>query len=122
MIPERIYIAGPYQPKDCTLHNAARIAQHNTDKAIEAGNHIIARGHFVFIPHLSHYVHIHHSSLKDMGEWWYEEDNTFLDYWATAFYYLAPSYGADEELKRAKALNLIIYTDLWQIPNLTEAT
>ena len=34
---ERIYVAGPYQPKDCTLHNASRIAQHNTDKATELG-------------------------------------------------------------------------------------
>ena len=108
---ERIYVAGPYQPKDCTLHNASRIAQHNTDKAIEVGNKLIEQGHYVFIPHLSHYVHTHHSCKRDYGVWWYKEDLTFLSHWATAIYMLdgwETSKGSRMELERATELGLTI--------------
>lgn len=108
---ERIYIAGPYLPKDCTLHDASRIAQHNTDKAIEVANKLIEQGHFIFVPHLSHYIHTHYSCKKDYNGWWYTEDLTFLEHWATAIYMLKgweSSYGSTLELKRANELGLKI--------------
>ena len=111
----RIYIAGPYCPKDCSLHDASRIAQHNTDKAIEIGNALIEKGHFVFIPHLSHYVHIHYSCKKDYGNWWYDEDITFLEHWATAFFYISSSWGADMELEFAKKKGLKIFYSLDEV-------
>jgi hypothetical protein len=114
--PERIYIAGPYCPKDCSLHDAARIAQHNTDKAIEIANALIEKGHFVFVPHLSHYIHVHYSCKKDYGYFWYEEDNTFLKTWATALFYISPSKGADMELELAKELGFKIYYSLDEVP------
>lgn len=106
---ERIYIIGAYCPKDCTLHNAVRIAQHNTDKAIEVGNKLIEQGHYVFIPHLSHYVHIHYSCKRDYNGWWYEEDLTFLEHWATAVCLIdgwENSKGSQIEVKRARELGL----------------
>ena len=117
---ERIYIAGPYCPKDCSLHDASRIAQYNTDKAIEIANALIEKGHFVFVPHLSHYIHIHYSCKRDYGSWWYEEDNTFLNYWATALFYIGSSNGADAELKRAKELNLKVFYSLDDVNNVKE--
>ena len=41
---ERIYVAGSYLPKNCNLHDASRIAQHNVDKAIEIGATAIISG------------------------------------------------------------------------------
>ena len=113
---ERIYVAGPYCPKDCSIHDAARISQRNTDKAIETGNKLIEKGHFVFVPPLSHYMHTHYSRQKDYGYWWYDEDMTFLEYWATALFYISPSNGADMELKFAKKKGLKIFYKLEEVP------
>lgn len=113
---ERIYIAGPYCPRKGSLHDAPRIAQRNTDKAIEIGNALIEKGHFIFVPHLSHYMHIHYSCKRDYGYWWYDEDMTFLEYWATALFYIGTSHGADMELKFAKDKGLKIYYSLDEVP------
>jgi hypothetical protein len=101
------------------LHDAARIAQHNTDRAIEMANALIEKGHYVFVPHLSHYIHIHRSCKRDYAEWWYEEDETFLRYWANAFFYLSSSPGADRELELAKKLGLKIFYRLEDVPCVT---
>ncbi len=114
--PLRIYIAGPYCPRNCSLHDAVRIAQHNTDKAIEIANALIEKGHYVFVPHLSHYIHTHYSCKRDYGEWWYDEDNTFLEHWANALFYLGKSRGVDKELKLAKKLGLRIFYSLEEVP------
>lgn len=114
--PERIYVAGPYAPRNCSLHAAAQEAQRNVDRAIAAAVECIERGHFVCVPHLSHYIHTNHSCLRDYGGWWYEEDNTFLDHWATAILHLASSPGADAELERAKKLGLKVYYAIHEVP------
>ena len=113
---ERIYVAAPYCPKCYELHNVPREVQQNIDRAIAAGNMIHDKGHYAFVPHLTHYLHIHYSCKVDRGVWYYDYDNTFLDHWATSFLYLAPSYGADLELDRAKLLGLKIYYNLFEIP------
>jgi hypothetical protein len=97
----RIYIAGPYTPRG-DLHDASRIVMQNVDRCIEAANYIHDIGHYAFVPHLSHYLHIHHSCKINRGVWYYDYDNTFLDLWANAFLHLAPSFGADQELQRFK--------------------
>ena len=112
---ERIYIAGPYQANDCSLHDAPRVTQHNVDKAITVANALIERGHYVFCPHVSHYIHTHASCHRDYYEWWYEEDLTFLDHWATALFFIDHSRGSSMELERAKQLGLTIYTELDQV-------
>ena len=112
----KIYVAGPYQPKNCSLHDASRVAQRNTDKAIEVGNALIEKGHYPFIPHLSHFIHIHYSCKRDYFEWWYEYDNTFLNNWADALFFIAPSHGATNELELAKKLGLKIFYRLSEVP------
>ena len=116
MKPLRIYIAGPYCAYESTLHDAARITQHNTDKAIEIGNALIEKGHFIFVPHISHYIHTHYSCKSDYGKWWYEEDNTFLEHWANALYYISSSYGADLELALAKKKGFKIFYSIDEVP------
>lgn len=109
----RIYIAGPYCPQNCSLHDATRIAQKNVDKAIEVGNALMRKGHYVFIPHLSHYMHIHFSNISDYGkDFWYELDLTFLDLWANALFLIDHSYGADLELTKARDLGYQIFTKI----------
>lgn len=112
---ERIYLAAPYSPKDCTLHDASRVAQQNVDRAIDIALQLIKKGHYVFIPHLTHYVHLR--SDEDFEELYYVWDNTFLNHWATALFYVSPSYGADLELERAKELRLKIYYSLEDVPD-----
>jgi hypothetical protein len=118
--PLRIYIAAPYNPTGCDNHGAARIAQQNVDRVIAAANLIHDKGHYAFVPHLSHYLHIHYSCSKDRGVWYYEYDNTFLDLWANAFLYLMPSPGADQELQRAKDRELLIFNRIDEIPTRSE--
>lgn len=119
MEPLRIYVAGPYSPsKGCDPHNVSREVHHNVDRAIAIGNAIHEKGHYAFVPHLSHYLHINPSCKTDFGAWYYELDDTFLLYWANALFYIAPSYGTDEELKKAKAWGHRIFVDLDEIPDL----
>lgn len=111
----KIYVAGPYSPKDCSLHDASRIAQKNVDTAIKIANELMAKGHYVFVPHLTHYLHIHESCKVNDVHFWYELDNTFLKEWANAFYYISPSFGADQELKIAEEKGLIIFKKLEEV-------
>jgi len=101
----RIYIAGPYTPVGSTPHKAVQKAAHNVDKAINAAIEIIKKGHYPFVPHLSHYIHTNPKCDEDFGEYYYELDNTFLKYWANALLYLESSKGADQELKYVKKLD-----------------
>jgi hypothetical protein len=114
MDKERVYIIGSYCPKNCSLHDASRIAQHNVDKAIEAGNRLLREGYNVFIPHLSHYVHTHYSSTSDLNGDWYDIDMSFLEHWATAIYILdgcENSKGSQMEIEKANKLGLKLIVD-----------
>jgi hypothetical protein len=76
----------------------------------------VEKGHQPFCPHLSHYCHIHYSCKRDYTSWWYDFDITFLDLWAEALFYIAPSAGADMEKARAEGRGLQIFTSLDQVP------
>lgn len=112
----RIFIAGPYCPYGADPHDAIRLAQQNVDKAIEIANAIHDLGHYAFVPHLTHYLHAHYSCKKDRKNWYYEYDNTFLDLWATALFFLKESPGASKELIRAEGLGKKIFYSLEEIP------
>ena len=117
----RIYIAGPYNPVEATrsispIHDASRIAQIHVDKAIEIANALIEKGHYIYCPHLNHYIHTHYSCKKDYLYWWYKEDITFLKYWANALFYIEDSYGARKELELAKKRKLRIFYSLEKVP------
>lgn len=112
----RIYVAAPYNPVNLDPHGAVQQAQRNVDRVIEAANYIHDIGHYAFVPHLSHYLHIHYSCKKDRGVWYYDYDNTFLDLWANAFLYLMSSFGADREWERAYKNKIPIYRNLGDIP------
>lgn len=112
----RIYVAGPYCPQDCTLHDAARVAQQNTNRAIDAGIELLEKGHHPYIPHLSHYIHqrMHY----DYDKKWYDFDLVWLRL-CEAIVMLPgweESTGARQELEEAKKLGLKIYHSLDEVP------
>jgi hypothetical protein len=110
----RIYVAGPYSPQNCSLHDAIAIGTRNTEKAIEVGIELIKKGHIVYIPHLSHYVHVNKNCPLDVE--WYKFDDSFIENWANTLFYITHSKGADAELELAKKLGLKIFYKLEDVP------
>jgi len=114
----RVYIAGPYSPrKSRTKHEALQEVSKNVQRAIEAAIALIEKGHYPYVPHLTHFIHINPKCPKDYGpSWYYEYDKTFLEHWAEALLYLGSSEGADRELELAKKLGLKIFYSLDEVP------
>jgi len=114
--PLRIFVAGPYCAYNCDPHLATQVTQRNLDTAIWIANRIIDRGHYAFVPHLTHYLHIHNSCRVDRKDWYCEYDNTFLDLWANALFLIAPSPGSNKELERAVQRGYLIFNHVDDIP------
>jgi len=113
----RIYIAGPYTPKSKDPHKAVKEAHSNVDRAIRVAIKLIEKGHYPFIPHLTHYIHVH-PECKDLGsKFYYQYNLSFLQYWAEALFFIAPSKGANMEKDLAEKLGLPIYYRLDQVPD-----
>lgn len=119
MIKLKIYVAGPYSPRDEDyFHTVIQKASQNVDRAIQRGIELIEKGHKPFIPHLTHFVHTHRDA-KDYGDWWYEYDNTFLKDWADAVFMMEGwenSKGATAEKGLAEQLDLEIFYNMKDIP------
>ena len=107
----RLYIASPYAPKGCSLHDASRVVEQNVQRAIKAFHALKKNGgHTPFVPVLSHYLHI--GGSEDYGDWWYDYDLTFLERWAEGLVLLEgwkDSKGCKIELAVARRLGLRIY-------------
>lgn len=102
-LPHRVYIAGPFSGDTLA----------NTNRAIAAGIEVAVRGHWVHIPH-SHTAPMH--GLFPY-EWFMDLDRTYIENWATALLYLAPSPGADRELEWARELELTVWMSVDEVPN-----
>ena len=99
----KVYVAGPYTPHGASLHDAARFAHENTVMAINVGTEVITRGHQVYIPHLSHFVHLYGSKTLSY-KYYTEADIVWLGLCDAILYYnhkVGESSGADNELKLA---------------------
>jgi hypothetical protein len=115
----RIYVAGPYSPHVHEHNLCIGEVERNVREAIFIGNELMARGHYVFIPHLTHYLANAPNGHQDYN--WYESDNTFIDNWANALYYISPSTGADAELNRAIDKGFPIFRKLSEVPEMKES-
>ena len=111
----KIYIAGPYTPREASTHDCARVAHQNTQRAIRVGLEVIKKGHYPFIPHLSHYIHL--ETEKDLGEYYMEYDYVWLDL-CDALLVLEDSPGVNLEFKRAVEKGKIIFFRLDEVPTL----
>ena len=112
--PLKIYIAGPYSAP------SAELRRRNTEIAIDMGLRLRKKGHFPYIPHLTHFID---ERAMEIGvPMTYEEYLAWDTEWlkaCDALLYLASSRGADYELENAKRLGLTVFYSADEIPDLT---
>lgn len=110
--PLKIYIAGPYTAET----EEQRLK--NVQAAIDASFTIFFKGHFPYVPHLTHFVDLranevgHNLTWEDYIRWdmpWVEVCDALL--------YLKSSRGADLELHHAKTLGKQIFFSVDEIPS-----
>jgi Domain of unknown function (DUF4406) len=108
--PLKIYIVGPY-----TAETTEQM-EDNVNRAIDAAFAIFAKGHYPYVPHLTHYVDLRAKATGVNLQW---EDYIRWDMaWVEicdALLYLSPSRGANIELQAAKDLGKKIFYSLEQI-------
>ena|SRR2546423_9620598 len=113
--PLKIYIAGPYSAET----EEQRLK--NVRAAIDASFTIFFKGHYPYVPHLTHYVDLRANEVGHNFTW---EDYIKWDMpWVKvcdALLYLSSSRGADIELQAAKTLGKQIFFSLDEIPNVAE--
>ncbi len=107
----KIYVAGPYTGK--TIEEI----EENVRRAMEAGLKIWKKGHFPYIPHLTHWPDILSRELGIEMDWadymrwhapWVDE--------CDALFLLGESKGALLELQRASSQKKLIFKRLEDIP------
>ena len=128
--PLTVYIAGPYTPYDASPHSAPKVAHENVVRAIDFGIDVADRGHFPYIPHYSHFMHIY--GKKEMPyEFYTEQDFKWLEKCDAIFYYndkigamkiggkrgLA---GAERELQEAIKQRKLVFFSVEEIPKYIE--
>lgn len=119
----KIYVAGPYTPKNASAHDAARIAHENTVNAIDYGVDVINRGHLPYIPHLSHFIHLYGKETLSY-EYYTTADIEWLKDCDAILYYhpkIGDSRGADNELKIAIDSGKIVFFTPYEIPHYVPA-
>jgi hypothetical protein len=111
--PLRVYVAGPYTAADENGH------ERNAVRAIDAGIAIFKKGHFPYVPHLTHYVDLRAKQTGISLEWsdYIEWDMPWLEL-CDALLYLGKSKGADLELRRARRLKKKIFYSVEEIPEI----
>lgn len=108
----RIYIAGPY-----SADSEEQILR-NVDEAIDAALLLFKKGHYPYVPHLTHYIDIRAKLVGQHLDW-----DDFIDWdmaWlrlCDALLVLADSRGARIELEAAAALGKRIFHSLDDIPD-----
>ena len=107
----KIYIAAPYSAD--TEEEQIK----NTEVVIDAALTLFQKGHFPYIPHLTHWVDKRAKETEIAME--YEDYMKWHRPWleaCDAFLYLDSSKGADLELQMAKDLNKLIFYSVDEIP------
>jgi len=109
----KIYICGPY-----TAESEMQMVQ-NVMKAIDAGLILWKKGHYPYIPHLTHFVDLRakEKGIEMKWEEYIEWDKAWLEV-CDALLFLGNSKGAIKELEYAKTLGKIIFYDIKEVPNI----
>jgi hypothetical protein len=107
----KIYIAAPYTADTMEQMEA------NVRDVIDASLVLYAKGHFPYVPHLTHFIDMRAKELGIEMKWedYIRWDNAWL-LECDAFLYLSGSRGADLELIEAKKAGLTIYTSIEEVP------
>ena len=104
----RIYIAGPYTA------SSGKEIEKNVNNAIDAEIKVLEKGHYPYIPHLTHYIRKRPScklTWEDFIQWdriWIETCDAVL--------LLEESKGAHLEVEFAKSLGKKIYKSIEEVP------
>lgn len=93
----RVYVAGPYTKGDVNK---------NVQDAITAGEKIMMRGDYPFIPHLTHYWHL---LYQHSWNFWMDYDDVWLKQCDALVRLPGESLGADHEVEVAKMFGLKIF-------------
>jgi hypothetical protein len=110
----KIYVAGPY------TGNTIEEIEENVRRAMEAGLKIWKKGHFPYIPHLTHWPDILSREIGIEMDWadymrWHAPWVDRCD----ALFLLKESKGALLELQRASEENKLIFKKIEEIPTVT---
>jgi len=107
----KIYVAGPY-----TADSDSKI-QKNVNNAIDAAITVYEKGHFPYIPHLTHWIELRSQETNRGLQWedYLEMDRIWVEN-CDALFLLNESKGANLELDYAKKLNKLIFYTLDEIP------
>jgi hypothetical protein len=111
MKPKMIYVAGPYTSNEAE----------NTNIAMDIGLKIFKKGHFPYIPHLTHWLDARAQETKVEMTWedYMAYHKPYLEA-CDALYFIKSSKGADIEMADAVELGKIIYTSLREVPTVGE--
>jgi hypothetical protein len=108
---KKIYVAGPYSSPDAATRRA------NVDRAVEVSIQLLLRGHYPFVPHLTHFVD-EWAQLSGIELTW--EDYIAWDVvWlreCDALFYLGRSKGADLERRIAEHLGIPVFYAIEDVP------
>lgn len=109
--PLKIYVAGPY-----TANSEEKILL-NVNKAIDIGISIFYKGHFPYVPHLTHYIDLRakETSVEMLWEDYIKWDMVWVEL-CDALFHISSSRGADIELDAAKKMGKHIFYSLDEIP------
>ncbi len=94
----KVYVAGPYTKGDVAV---------NVRNAIKAGVQLLDAGHYPFIPHLCHFIHM---QAPRPYEVWTAFDNAFLPDCDALIRLLGESSGADAEMALAWKLEIPVFS------------
>jgi len=107
----KIYVAGPY------TGSTPKEIEENVQRAMEAGLKIWKKGHFPYIPHLTHWPDILSREIGIEMDW--EDYMNWHAPWVDhcdALFLLAESKGALLEYNRAKEEGKTVFLTLNEIP------
>lgn len=93
----KVYVAGPYTSGDPAI---------NTRQAMLAGHALMEAGHFPFVPHLFHFMHL---LIPQPYEVWTAQDFAWLPVCDALIRLPGESRGADAEVKAAEELRIPVY-------------
>ena len=111
----RIYVAGPYTAP------TQKGLEANATRAIDAGIALFRKGHYPYVPHLTHFVDLRAKQLGIKLGWadYIAWDVPWLKL-CDALLYLGKSKGADLELDEARKLKKRIFFSVSEVPTLKQ--
>lgn len=106
-----IYCAGPYSAP--TEHGRLD----NTKRAMDVALELMKKGHYPYIPHLSHFLDVYaqEKQIQLPWEYWLNFDKVWLEK-CDALYFIGSSPGADKEIGWAKEMGLKIFYSMEEVP------